>query len=427
MVQLRLFLLQLENLLHKFLLKQKKFAKPYGATVCVVHGGSGKWEQQKALMAGCEILVATPGRMIEMIKCKATNLLRCTIVVLDEADRMFEMGFEYQMRSIVNHIRPDRQTLLFSATFKKKIANLAQDILSDPIKITIGKLGQANEDIRQQVVILQNNAEKWNWLFQNLERFLTSGKVLIFVNSKNGANELSENLNKFGAGKFSCGSIHGDRDQNERFEILQNFKKGITSILIATDVAARGLDIKDVNTVINYDVAKNIEIHVHRIGRTGRMGLDGIQPGTAFTLVTKAEKDFAVDLVKNLQLSKQVIPDDLTELAQTSSRWQRVMHSDNSVRHHIPMKGRPGLGSAAFQQHMQHQHQSQKQEQSLQSQPTKRSFENTQSPVLSGFARASTNQNASNYTNQTNFNASSTSASVAQEPSPKKKKSRWDS
>jgi ATP-dependent RNA helicase DDX42 len=127
----------------------KKFAKVFKMRVCAVFGGGGKWEMVKALKEAPEMVVATPGRFIELIRSKATNLSRCTMVVLDEADRMFEMGFEYQMRSIVNNIRPDRQTLLFSATMKRKVEGFARELLKDPIRIVVGTVGQANPDIRQ--------------------------------------------------------------------------------------------------------------------------------------------------------------------------------------------------------------------------------------------------------------------------------------
>lgn len=127
----------------------KKFAKAFSIRVCAIFGGGGKWEMVKALKEAPEIVVATPGRFIELIRSKSTNLHRCTIVVLDEADRMFEMGFEYQMRSIINNIRPDRQTLLFSATMKRKIEGFARELLTNPIRIVVGTVGQANPDIRQ--------------------------------------------------------------------------------------------------------------------------------------------------------------------------------------------------------------------------------------------------------------------------------------
>lgn len=179
--------------------------------MCCCYGGGSKWEQSKALESGAEIVVATPGRMIDLVKMKATNLARVTFLVLDEADRMFDMGFgeqmhiviyneriliiykiylflffvEPQVRSICNHVRPDRQTLLFSATFKKKVEKLARDVLTDPIRIVQGDVGEANTDVTQHVIMFHNNPTgKWNWMLQNLVEFLSAGSLLIFVTKK---------------------------------------------------------------------------------------------------------------------------------------------------------------------------------------------------------------------------------------------------
>ncbi|CAM9747196.1 unnamed protein product [Ascophyllum nodosum] len=292
-----------------------KFAKSrYGCKVCAVFGGAGKWEMQKALKEGPEIVVATPGRMIELIKVKATNMRRCTMMVLDEADRMFDMGFEYQMRSIVGQTRPDRQTLMFSATFKKKVQKLAGDILDDPVHIHIGGFNlTANEDIHQVVHVLATDALKWKWLSENLPSFVAKGKVLIFVSSKQGCEDLCKSLNQHTA--FQVGAIHGDKDQTDRDTTLRAFKQGVMPILVGTDVASRGLDIKNVNTVVNYDLAKNIETHIHRVGRTGRMGKDGVHPGTAYTLVNNKQASLAGDLVYHLESAKQEVSKELEALA----------------------------------------------------------------------------------------------------------------
>ncbi|XP_017463782.1 PREDICTED: ATP-dependent RNA helicase DDX42, partial [Rhagoletis zephyria] len=169
----------------------KRFAKPYGITVVCAYGGGSKYEQSQDLEAGAEIVVATPGRMIDFVKAKATNFLRTTYLVLDEADRMFDMGFEVQVRSICNHVRPDRQTLMFSATFKKRIEKLARDVLTDPIRIVQGEIGDANADITQDVHVFRSgSSEKWDWLLANLVGFTSSGSLLIFVTKKANAVEL---------------------------------------------------------------------------------------------------------------------------------------------------------------------------------------------------------------------------------------------
>mmetsp|Transcript_12665 Transcript_12665/g.18951 ORF Transcript_12665/g.18951 Transcript_12665/m.18951 type:complete len:698 (-) Transcript_12665:73-2166(-) len=305
----------------------KKFAKKLDVKVCAVFGGAGKWEMKKALKEGPEIVIATPGRLIEMIKTKATNLLRCTMVVLDEADRMFDLGFGYQMRSIVDQIRPSRQTMLFSATFKRKVEQLARDVLNDPIRVNIGAGGSmtANEDIKQVVEVLDNDLKKWPWLVGRIDGFVENGKVLIFVKNKVGCEELCKSINMNTKFNGQAAFIHGDKDQTERESTLRQFRHGTVKILVATDVASRGLDIKDVNTVVSYDMAKNIETHIHRVGRTGRMSKEeGVKVGAAFTLFTPKQHALAADMVKHLNNSKQAVPAELISMIRNPGMQQQT-------------------------------------------------------------------------------------------------------
>ena len=295
----------------------RRFAKILGVRCTAVFGGVGKYEQFKELKAGAEVVVGTPGRVLELIKTKGgLSMGRVTYVVIDEADRMFSLGFEPQVRSIVGQVRPDRQTLLFSATFKPNLERLARDVLREPVRVTMGEAGDANEDVTQVVEVLQSEALKWGWLTQRLAHFLQQGTVLIFVSTKSAAEELARNLSAHTPHRVDA--IHGDRTQAERQEILHRFKRGSTPILVATDVASRGLDIPAIKTVVNFDVAKRIEDHTHRIGRTGRAGATD---GTAYTLVTPAESDASVDLVRSLLTARQQAPPDLIELATKSRRW----------------------------------------------------------------------------------------------------------
>lgn len=325
----------------------KRFAKVFNIRVAVVYGGAGKWEMTKALKEAPEIVVATPGRLIEMVRIKATNLHNVTMAVLDEADRMFEMGFEYQMRSIMQNIRPDRQLLMFSATMKKRIESFAREIFNNEVRIVIGTIGQANLDIRQEAVLLPSQEDKWPWLATRIDEFAADGKVLIFVLSKAGTDEVAARLKAWFAGRqldIGVDCLHGDKDQTDRSKIMHKFcKTDDLPILVATDIAARGLDVKDVRTVINYDVAKNIDTYVHRIGRTGRMGVEGIKPGTAYTLLTSKESSFAVDLVHNLRMCQQAVPADLLQLAAGDPKWSRG---------HGNSKHSKGMGLGAGQQAM---------------------------------------------------------------------------
>lgn len=362
----------------------RKFTKLYHVHIVAIYGGAGKWEMTKQLKnERPELVVATPGRFIDLIKSKATNLKRCTMVILDEADRMFELGFEYQMRSIVQNIRPDRQVLLFSATMKKKIESFAREMLhpTQHVRVVIGVIGQANPDIHQLVQIVSNEEAKWLWLATEIDSFAADGKVLIFTMSKADTEVLKLKLQEYlqrRALDIVVDTLHGDKDSYDRRTIMKRFaaktidetvdvdsssrpvdlpnKKSPIAILIATDIAARGLDVHDIRTVINFDVPKNIETYVHRIGRTGRMHTSGVVPGTAYTLLTQKDTSFAVDLVQNLRLSQQPVSSDLLQLAQRDAKWHRIKHFSGSSGHSIGNRSYPnnrgGLGEGSYQRAM---------------------------------------------------------------------------
>ncbi|GFQ01555.1 dead-box ATP-dependent RNA helicase 24 [Phtheirospermum japonicum] len=304
------------ELAHQIYLEAKKFSKAHGIRVSAVYGGMSKLDQFKELKAGCEIVVATPGRLIDMIKMKALTMFRATYLVLDEADRMFDLGFEPQIRSIVGQIRPDRQTLLFSATMPRKVEKLAREILSDPIRVTVGQVGMANEDITQVVEVIPSEAEKLPWLLERLPGLIDEGDVLVFASKKATVDEVESQLVQKG---FKVAALHGDKDQSSRMEILQKFKSGVFHVLIATDVAARGLDIKSIKSVVNFDIAKDMDMHVHRIGRTGRAG---DKDGTAYTLITHKEARFAGELVNSLIAAGQNVSAELMDLAMKDGRFR---------------------------------------------------------------------------------------------------------
>ncbi|CAH1434185.1 unnamed protein product [Lactuca virosa] len=304
------------ELAHQIYLEAKKFAKANGIRVSAVYGGMSKLEQYKELKSGCEIVVATPGRLIDMLKMKAVTMSRATYLVLDEADRMFDLGFEPQIRSIVGQIRPDRQTLLFSATMPRRIEKLAREILSDPVRVTVGEIGMANEDITQEVQVLPADTDKLQWLLEKLPGLIDNGDVLVFASKKATVDEIESQLSGKG---FKVAALHGDKDQASRMEILNKFKSGIYHVLVATDVAARGLDIKSIKSVVNFDIARDMDMHVHRIGRTGRAG---DKDGTAYTLITHKEARFASDLVNSLIAAGQNVSMELMDLAMKDGRFR---------------------------------------------------------------------------------------------------------
>ena len=282
--------------------------------------------------------------MIDMIKNKGTNLRRVTILVLDEADRMFDMGFGVQVKSICDHCRPDRQTLLFSATFKYKVEKLSRETLVDPIKVVHGSVGVANEDVTQIVEMFDEAVDKWNWLISRLVEFTSAGSVIIFVTKKANAEELATNLRSH---DHELVLIHGDMDQIDRNKAITAFKKQEVRIMVATDVAARGLDISHIRTVLNYDVARDIDTHTHRVGRTGRAG---DKTGTAYTLVTEKDKEFAGHLVRNLESANQVVPQKLMDLAMQSVWFRKSRFKKGKAKRlnssGLGFKSRPGLGSS---------------------------------------------------------------------------------
>ncbi|KAK3579535.1 hypothetical protein CHS0354_028367 [Potamilus streckersoni] len=287
----------------------KKFTKPLGLQAVCVYGGTGISEQIAELKRGCEIIVCTPGRMIDMLAAnngRVTNLRRCTYIVLDEADRMFDMGFEPQVMKVVDNIRPDRQTVMFSATFPRQMEALARKILTKPIEVQVGGRSVVCKDVVQEVVLIDED-KKFLKLLELLGLYQEQGSVLIFVDKQEHADDLMKDLMKH---SYPCMSLHGGIDQYDRDSTILDFKNGNIKLLVATSVAARGLDVKHLILVVNYDCPNHYEDYVHRCGRTGRAG----NKGYAFTFITRDQERYAGDIIKALELSGFPIPQDLQQL-----------------------------------------------------------------------------------------------------------------
>lgn len=298
-----------------------------------VFGGAGRHPQARDLERGCEIVIATPGRLIDFLEYQTTNLRRCTYLVLDEADRMLDMGFEPQIRKILQQIRPDRQTLMWSATWPREVRQLAEDFLGKYVQINVGSMElSANHNIKQ-IITVCDDSSKEDELQQLLEKIhendTNPGKILIFVETKRGVDSIARFIRGFGV---NCGSIHGDKSQTDRDNVLRAFRMGKVNILVATDVAARGLDVDGIKFVINYDYPMSSEDYIHRIGRTGRCDTTG----TSYTFFTENNGKQAKDLVSVLQEAKQDIPEDLLQLAQqyggghSNSRYTRNSYGNNN-------------------------------------------------------------------------------------------------
>ena len=292
----------------------KPFLKALSLRAVCAYGGAPIKDQIADLKRGAEIIVCTPGRMIDLLAAnsgRVTNLRRVTYVVLDEADRMFDMGFEPQVMKIMANIRPDRQTVLFSATFPRQMEALARKTLAKPVEIVVGGRSVVAPEITQ---IVEVRAEETKFirlleLLGNLyeEEKNEDDRALVFVDRQESADGLLRDLMRKG---YPCMSIHGGKDQIDRDSTIDDFKAGIVPVLIATSVAARGLDVKQLKLVVNYDAPNHLEDYVHRAGRTGRAG----NVGTAVTFITPEQDRYSFDIAKALTQSGQEIPEDVQNL-----------------------------------------------------------------------------------------------------------------
>ncbi|KAI9911152.1 hypothetical protein PsorP6_009429 [Peronosclerospora sorghi] len=309
----------------------KKFCYCTGIAPVVIYGGAEVGRQLRELERGCDLLVATPGRLVDLMERGRISLSCIRFLILDEADRMLDMGFEPQIRRIVEQedMPRERQTFLFSATFPREIQRLASDFLRDYIFLTVGRVGSASKDVKQTVEYIEQY-DKEDYLVRFLNQ-VQDGLILVFVETKRGADFLEDMLCREG---FPATSIHGDRSQREREQALASFKSGRTPVLVATDVAARGLDIDGVTQVINYDLPNNIDDYVHRIGRTGRVG----NVGYALSMMNEKNRNIAREMYELMSENGQEIPAFLDQMANSGYRGGGGGRG----------RGRGGRGSSRF-------------------------------------------------------------------------------
>ena len=304
-----------------------KFTRDVNMRSVCLYGGASKGPQISALRRGVDCVIATPGRLNDLLEMNVLVLNTVKFVVMDEADRMLDMGFEPQIRTIMACVPKERQTLLFSATWPREIQQLANDFLKDPVQVNVGSVNSlnANKDITQHIIML-DETEKFAKLKEIMQELNHTGssdkdkqdsakpvKMIVFVAKKAICDDLANQLWEEG---FAVDSLHGDRVQWERTKVMNAFKSGQLQILIATDVAARGLDVKDVGAVINFDMpggSNGVEDYVHRIGRTGRAG----SKGTAYTFFTFGDRKLANKLVEVLNKAEQQIPPKLQAMVRT--------------------------------------------------------------------------------------------------------------
>jgi len=298
---------ELVTQIHKDL---RKVAKRTHIRSVPVYGGTVVSGQISELKRGVEVIICTPGRMIEILcanKGRVTNLKRVTYLVLDEADRMFDEGFEQQILKIVNNIRPDRQTVMFSATFPRQVEIAARRILKRPLEITVHGKSVVADTIEQIIEVIEPE-KKFRRTIDLISEWHDRGSILIFVDRQESADDLFLKIMKTG---YPCLSLHSGKEQVDRNDAIDDFKSGDVKILIATSLASRGLDVPNLQLVINYDVPNHYEDYVHRVGRTGRAGMKG----TAVTFISPDEDKYAGDLVKALTFSKREVPPELEALA----------------------------------------------------------------------------------------------------------------
>ncbi|EPR79471.1 DEAD/DEAH box helicase [Spraguea lophii 42_110] len=300
-----------------------EFCKAFRMRCAAVYGGVSAYSQKQELRNGVEVLVATPGRLIDLHEQGFIPLERVSFLILDEADRMLDMGFEPQLRKVIPKTNEDRQTLMWSATWPKEVVELARTFMTDYIQVNIGSTElTSNSKIIQKITVCQER-DKFDEIIKVINEFGNNDKIIIFCNKKRTCDDLEYDLRKK---KYDVAAIHGDKSQQARDKVISDFKKGRIQCLIATDVAARGLDVKEVKAVINYDFPTNCESYIHRIGRTAR-GNDA--EGTAITFFTYGDRNNTKGLIAILKDANQDVPRELSDMMSKSnySSYSRNTHS----------------------------------------------------------------------------------------------------
>ncbi|NXW76782.1 DDX43 helicase, partial [Hirundo rustica] len=300
-----------------------KYAYKEIKSICVYGGGDRKG-QIDMVTKGVDIVIATPGRLNDLQMNNFINLKSITYLA-NEADRMLDMGFEPQIMKILLDVRPDRQTVMTSATWPDGVRRLAKSYLKNPMIVYVGTLDLAAVNTVQQKVIVIPEAEKRAFMHSFIKSMKPKDKVIIFVGKKLTADDLASD---FGIQGIPVQSLHGNREQCDREQALDDFKKSKVRILVATDLASRGLDVHDITHVFNFDFPRNIEEYVHRVGRTGRAG----RTGEAVTLVTSNDWRFASELIDILERANQVVPDELIAMAERYKQSQMRKEIEKDIQ-----------------------------------------------------------------------------------------------
>lgn len=308
----------------------KQYSKFTKLRAAVVFGGIDMKPQTLELKAGVEVLIATPGRLLDHIEAKNAVLNQVEYVVLDEADRMLDIGFLPDLQRILSYLPKQRQTLLFSATFSPEIKRLAESYLQDPILVEVARPNATASTVEQRFYSVASEDKRRAVLKLLKERSIS--QAIVFVNSKLGCARLARSFERDG---LRTNALHGDKSQDERLKALAAFKRGEVDVLVATDVAARGLDIADLPAVFNFDVPFNAEDYVHRIGRTGRAGASGL----AMTLVAREDARLVADIEKLIKKKIEIEPLELDEAPPRRDHYRdRTRREDEEER---PVRSSP--------------------------------------------------------------------------------------
>lgn len=292
----------------------KKYSYQDIKSLCI-YGGSNRSEQVALCRGKPEIVIATPGRLNDLINSNVVDMTSVNYLVLDEADRMLDMGFMPQIRKIMCDIRPDRTTVMMSATWPPGVRKIATDFMNNPAQIFVGSLDLAAVSSVSQQIIITGQDSKRKLLYDFILKTMgENDKAIVFVGRKAVADDISSEL---ALNDINCACMHGDRDQEDRERALADLKSGDVKLIVATDVASRGLDIDDITYILNYDFPSNVEEYVHRVGRTGRAG----RKGKSITLFTREDWRHAQELIDILSKSDCDIPDELRGMAERYQAW----------------------------------------------------------------------------------------------------------
>lgn len=305
------------------------YAKFVNQHSTVIYGGVSQKKQEEALRKGVDILIATPGRLLDLVYQGHIKLNEVSYLVLDEADRMLDMGFIKDVNKIIDLVPKQRQTMLFSATMPKEIETLSKTILKDPVRVSIVPVNQTIDIIEQ--TLYHVNKSKKTQLLVDLIKSQKMRSVLVFMRTKHTANKLVLELTK---ANVTSEPIHGNKSQSARERALENFKKGKTQVLVATDIAARGIDIDALSFVVNYDLPETPETYIHRIGRTGRAGKDG----KAISLCDPKERSLLNDIEKHIKMTIPVVTHDYPIVLEQNPPKEKAKSNQQKPKAFNPLK-----------------------------------------------------------------------------------------